>query len=175
MKSFIVLFAVFVIAKAFPATDVEVTQDTAGGYNYVIKSANFNKEENRDHSGSVTGFYSYIDANNQLITYKYVSGPDGFRIIDGPVPVAPEAPLPVAPVAEVAFQPVPSVSIEYQPQEQLSAPVNSFSSFKPLAVPVQRQVFDYVPQPVQDTPEVEAAKQAHFAAHREHLALLGQI
>ncbi|XP_049825757.1 cuticle protein 6-like isoform X2 [Aethina tumida] len=128
MKAFIALSAILVIAHAFPATNVEVTQDTAGSYNVVVKSPNLNQEEQRDASGSVIGSYSYLDANNQQITVKYVSGPDGFRILEGPVPVAPSAP----------------------------------------------QAFELVPQQVQDTPEVEAARRAHFDAYREHVALLGQ-
>ncbi|CAH0561159.1 unnamed protein product [Brassicogethes aeneus] len=210
MKIFIISALLIAAAYGRPgATNIDVTQDTSGSYKYLIDSDIFKREEERLADGSVTGFYSYVDANGMLIMYKYVSGPEGFKIIDGPVPVAPVAVVPAeeAPSVPAPVVPAPAVSpaVQYAPPQiyKEAAPVPQSNSIPStlntpvVPAPAVSQAVQYAPpqiykvaapvpqsnsipsalsvasnsasvdfrSPVTDTPEVQAAKEAHFAAH----------
>merc|ERR1712142_361528 len=115
--------------------------NTAHGY------ANINSAKHEQGNGylGVTGSYSYVDANGVLQTTNYIADGLGFRVQATNLPVAPVAPE-VAPLEAPVFN--------------LKAPV--FEGKAP--------VFDLVgPAPVEDTPEVAAAK-AEFQAKFDEIA-----
>ena len=86
-----------------------------------------------------TGSYQYIDANGLLQTVNYVADPvNGFRVAGTNLPVGPAAPA--------APEVTPLVAPTFNPE--------------PLVAPVFTGV---APEPVQDTPEVAAAKAEHLA------------
>merc|ERR1712126_376480 len=100
----------------------------------------------RDYTGAVRGSYSYIDAEGKKVFTDYIADHNGFRVVSNNLPVAPEANL-EAPVFN------------------LEAPVFD----------LEAPVFDLVgPAPVEDTPEVKAAKEEHFAAVAEAKAAHGE-
>jgi len=122
-------------------------QDTFGQYSYGYFGGPSAKTETRTADGITRGGYSYIDGNGLVQSASYISDPvNGFRVAATNLPVGPAAPA--APIVQVA----PAV---------LAAPA-------PIAVPA---IAAGVPL---DTPEVVAAKAAHFAAHAEANALLGR-
>ena len=122
-------------------------QDTLGQYSYGYSGGPSAKTETRTADGITRGGYSYIDGNGLVQSASYISDPvNGFRVAATNLPVGPAAPA--APIVQVA----PAV---------LAAPA-------PIAVPA---IAAGVPL---DTPEVVAAKAAHFAAHAEANALLGR-
>ncbi|GFG34505.1 hypothetical protein Cfor_06437 [Coptotermes formosanus] len=125
-------------------------QDTLGQYSYGYSGGPSAKTETRTADGITRGGYSYIDGHGLVQSASYVSDPvNGFRVAATNLPVGPSAPAaPIAPIIQAA----PAV---------LAAPA-------PIAVPA---VAAAVPL---DTPEVAAAKAAHFAAHAEAKALLGR-
>jgi len=118
-------------------------QDEFGNLNYGYSNLNSVKQEVGNTYGGVTGGYSYVDANGVLQTVRYIADGAGFRVEDSRLPVAPTADLalPVAPVFD-------GVAPTFNPE--------------PLVAPVFTGV---APEPVQDTPEVVAAREAHLAAH----------
>ena len=122
-------------------------QDTLGQYSYGYSGGPSAKTETRTADGITRGGYSYIDGNGLVQSANYISDPvNGFRVAATNLPVGPS--VPAAPIVQAA----PAV---------LAAPV-------PIAVPA---IAAGVPL---DTPEVVAAKAAHFAAHAEANALLGR-
>merc|ERR1711863_29657 len=117
-------------------------QDEFGNLNYGYANLNSVKQEVGNAYGGVTGGYSYVDANGQLQRVEYVADGLGFRVADSRLPVAP-----VYDGVAPTFNPEPLVAPTFNPE--------------PLVAPV----FDGVaPEPVQDTPEVVAARAAHLAA-----------
>merc|ERR1712121_179422 len=135
-----------VIAPAVPAPTVSSqfqTQDEFKNTAYGYSNINSAKHEVGNAYGGVTGSYSYVDANGVLQTTNYVADGLGFRVVASNLPVAPAAPE-VAPLEAPVFN--------------LKAPV--FEGKAP--------VFDLVgPSPVEDTPEVKAAKAEFQAAFDE--------
>ena len=125
-------------------------QDTLGQYSYGYSGGPSAKTETRTADGITRGGYSYIDGHGLVQSASYVSDPvNGFRVAATNLPVGPSAPAaPIAPIVQAA----PAV---------LAAPA-------PIAFPA---AIAGVPL---DTPEVAAAKAAHFAAHVEAKALLGR-
>jgi hypothetical protein len=125
-------------------------QDTLGQYSYGYSGGPSAKTETRTADGITRGGYSYIDGHGLVQSASYVSDPvNGFRVAATNLPVGPSAPAaPIAPIVQAA----PAV---------LAAPA-------PIAIPA---AIAGVPL---DTPEVAAAKAAHFAAHVEAKALLGR-
>jgi len=117
-------------------------QDELGSYSYGYAGGPSAKTESKTPDGVTRGSYSYIDANGIQQTVNYVSDPvNGFRVAATNLPVQPASAsvLPVAHALPVAHH----------------API---AHVAPLAVhPVG---------PI-DTPEVQAAKAQHFAAHNE--------
>jgi len=116
-------------------------QDEFGNLNYGYTNINSVKQEVGNAYGGVTGGYSYVDANNQLQRVEYVADGLGFRVADSRLPVAP-----VYDGVAPTFNPEPLVAPTFNPE--------------PLVAPVFTGV---APEPVQDTPEVAAAK-AEFLA-----------
>merc|ERR1712240_527486 len=101
------------------------------------------KHESGNAYLGVSGSYSYVDSNGELQTTNYVADGLGFRVTATNLPVAPA---------------VPEVEPLEAPVFNLKAPV--FTGKAP--------VFDLVgPSPVEDTPEVKAAKAEFQAAFDE--------
>merc|ERR1712024_164102 len=95
------------------------------------------KQETGNTYGGVTGSYSYTDSNGIVQTVNYIADGLGFRVQ--------ATNLPVAPVAAVF--------------EGVQAPAPVYEYVLPVA-----PVYDGVaPAPVEDTPEVAAAKAEHLA------------
>lgn len=132
-----------------------VSQDTLGQYSYGYAEPNSQKTETRSANGVTSGAYSYVDANGIVQSVKYVSDPiNGFQVAATNLPKGP-AP---APVAYVAHAPV-----------AYTAPV---AYAAPWAYHAPAPLINGVPV---DTPEVQAAKAAHFAAHAQAKANLHHL
>jgi len=137
-----------VIAPAVPAPAVSSqfqTQDEFKNTAYGYSNINSAKHEVGNAYGGVTGSYSYVDANGVLQTTNYIADGLGFRVQATNLPVAPAVP-------EYAALEAPVFNLE-APVFDLKAPV-----FEGKA-----------PEPVQDTPEVAAAK-AEFQAKFDEAA-----
>ncbi|KRT84940.1 Insect cuticle protein [Oryctes borbonicus] len=85
------LYIAFFVATAFasPVKDeaiVDVVQDTEGYYKYSFVSKNITREEERQHDGSVKGFFSFLDDSGARQTIHYTSGAEGFTAEGDAVP-----------------------------------------------------------------------------------------
>jgi len=116
-------------------------QDEFGNLNYGYTNLNSAKHEVGNTYGGVSGGYSYVDAEGKLQTVQYIADAAGFRVADSRLPVAP-----VYDGVAPTFNPEPLVAPTFNPE--------------PLVAPVYTGV---APSPVEDTPEVAAAKAAHLA------------
>merc|ERR1712172_115090 len=110
-------------------------QDEFGNTQYGYSNINSQKHEVGNTYTGVQGSYSYVDANGVVQTTNYIADGLGFRVQATNLPVAPVAP-------EV---------------EPLVAPVHVYD------LPVAPVYTGVAPAPVEDTPEVAAAKAAHLA------------
>lgn len=120
-------------------------QDHIGQYSYGYADPNSQKHESRAANGVTHGGYSYVDGSGLLQSVSYTADPhNGFRAVGTNLP---KAQAPVAPVITVAH-PAPYVHAYASPWAHAVAPVHITSAGVPA-----------------DTPEVAAAKAAHFAAH----------
>lgn len=134
------------------------TQNEFGHYAYGYNDGYSSKSETKHANGLTEGAYSYVDPNGVLQQYKYVSDENGYRVSGTNLPVAP-----AVPVVEVPA--VPAVSVEDSIVAVKSVPAH-FET--PAAVAVAAPVYQSeIPQQVQDTPEVAAAKVAHQIAYDE--------
>lgn len=131
-----------IAAPALPQTSQFQSQDEFGNLAYGYANHNSAKQETGNTYGGVTGSYSYTDANGLIQTVNYIADGLGFRVQ--------ATNLPVAPVAELA-QPVHEYTLPVAPVFEGVAPVHEYT----------------LPEPVQDTPEVAAAKAEHLAAVAE--------
>jgi len=114
-------------------------QDEFGQFSFGHAGGPSARTEARNAYGVTTGSYQYIDANGLLQTVNYVADPvNGFRVAG--------TNLPVGPAALAAPEVAPLVAPTFNPE--------------PLVAPVFTGV---APEPVQDTPEVAAAKAEHLA------------
>jgi len=114
-------------------------QDEFGQFSFGHAGGPSARTEARNAYGVTTGSYQYIDANGLLQTVNYVADPvNGFRVAG--------TNLPVGPAAQAAPEVAPLVAPTFNPE--------------PLVAPVFTGV---APEPVQDTPEVAAAKAEHLA------------
>jgi len=124
-------------APIVPPSSQFHAQDELGQFSFGYQNINSARQETKDAFGVTRGSYQYVDANNVVQTVHYTADDiNGFRVAATNVPVAPAAAplgLPVAPEVPVAA---------------------------PLVAPVFTGV---APEPVQDTPEVAAAKAEHLA------------
>jgi len=114
-------------------------QDEFGQFSFGHAGGPLARTEARNAFGVTTGSYQYVDANGLLQTVNYVADPvNGFRVAGTNLPVGPAVP--------VAAEAEPLVAPTFNPE--------------PLVAPVFTGV---APEPVQDTPEVAAAKAEHLA------------
>lgn len=128
-------------AVASPIKSQYHAQNELGHYSYGYNDGYSTKSETKHPNGLTEGAYSYVDPNGVLQQYRYVSDENGYRVSGTNLPVAPVAPA------------VPAVPVV--PEVVATAPV---------AVPASDA---QLPQQVQDTPEVAAAKVAHQIAYDE--------
>merc|ERR1711997_813543 len=110
-------------------------QDEFGNIQYGYSNINSQKHETGNTYGGVQGSYSYVDSNGVVQTTNYIADGLGFRVQATNLPVAPAAPEVALPVAPVH---------EYE-------------------LPVAPVYDGVAPLPVEDTPEVAAAKAEHLA------------
>lgn len=122
------------------------TQNELGQYAYGYNDGYSTKSETKHANGLTEGSYSYVDPNGVLQQYKYESDENGFRVSGTNLPVAPAVPSVPA---------VPTV---------VAAPEAPVAVVAADSVPVSEPE---LPQQVQDTPEVAAAKAAHIIAYNE--------
>lgn len=127
--------AVVAPVPAAPLNIQHHAQDEFGNVAYGYIDHNSAKQEAGNGYTGVTGGYQYVDAYGKLQTVNYVADALGFRVADSRLPVGPTY-NGVAPVAPV------------------------YNGIAPIA-----PVYDGVaPAPVEDTPEVVAARAEHLAA-----------
>merc|ERR1712212_287396 len=133
-------------AAVIPAPSVSSqfqSQDEFKNLAHGYSNINSAKHESGNAYLGVSGAYSFVDANGELRTTTYVADGLGFRVHATNLPVAPE---------------VPEVEPLVAPVFNLKAPVFDLKA----------PVFDLVgPSPVEDTPEVKAAKAEFQAAFDE--------
>merc|ERR1711990_1321932 len=120
-------------------------QDEFGNTQYGYSNLNSQKHEVGNTYTGVQGSYSYVDANGVVQTTNYIADGLGFRVQATNLPVAP-----VAPEVEPLVAPVHVHGLPVAPVHEYELPV----------APVYTGV---APAPVEDTPEVAAAKAAHLA------------
>jgi hypothetical protein len=134
-----ILAAPYAVAPPVAPSSQFQAQDEFGNLQYGYANINSQKHEVGNTYGGVSGSYSYVDANGEVQTTNYIADHLGFRVQATNLPVAPAAPK-VAPLEGPVFDPAPLVG----------------------------PVFDLVgPAPVEDTPEVAAAKAEFQAAFDE--------
>merc|ERR1712156_489588 len=133
-------------------------QDELGNTQYGYSNINSAKHEVGNAHG-VQGTYSYVDANGIVQTTNYIADDLGFRVSATNLPVAPGTPKVVAtPVVSVAATTDVVAPATYTVPVAAHTPV-TYAAPAPVA-----PTFDgKAPEPVQDTPEVAAAKAAHIA------------
>ncbi|XP_034657936.1 uncharacterized protein LOC117894810 [Drosophila subobscura] len=117
------------------------TQDEHGQYSYGYVAPLYSKHETRTVDGVIRGTFSYVDARGETQTTDYVADTEGFRVSSshGQQRANEETP-------EVAALRAQHLAAHAQAKLRLAGD----SSVVEL------------PQPVQDTPEVAAAKVAFF-------------
>jgi len=127
--------AVVAPVPAAPFAVQHHAQDEFGNLAYGYVDHNSAKQESGNGHIGVTGSYQYVDPSGKLQTVNYVADALGFRVADSRLPVGPVYDG-VAPVAPV------------------------YDGVAPVA-PIYTGV---APEPVEDTPEVVAARAEHLAA-----------
>jgi len=180
MKFFVVstlLLAASCSASLYGAVSTQyLSQDGHGQYSYGYSDPNSQKHESK-HGDVVHGGYSYVDGHGVVQSVKYSSDPvHGFQVAatnlpKGPVDPAHYAP---APVSYIAPAPVSYIA----PISYHAAPVSYASTYSAPThyAAISNGHYDHaLPQPVQDTPEVAAAKIAHAHAHAVAKANLHQL
>ncbi|XP_058448134.1 histidine-rich protein PFHRP-II-like [Malaya genurostris] len=121
------------------------SHDGIGGYSYGYADPNSQKHESKDAHGVTHGGYSYVDGDGHVQSVKYTADPiHGFQVVGTNLPKGP------APVGG-----------------------HEIASYGHYASPwaYQHVALDHDGSPI-ETPEVQAAKAAHFAAHAEARARL---
>lgn len=180
MKFFVVstlLLAASCSASLYGAVSTQyLSADGHGQYSYGYADPNSQKHETK--TGDVVhGGYSYVDGNGLVQSVKYSSDPiHGFQVAATNLPKGPEAPVHAIVPAHYAPAPVSYIA----PVSYHAAPVSYASTY---SAPTHYAAVAYghgahgahLPQPVQDTPEVAAAKVAHFAAHAQAKANLHHL
>jgi len=130
-------------------------QDEFGNSQYGYSNLNSAKHEVGNAYTGVSGSYQYVDAAGKLQTVNYVADHLGFRVQDSRIPVH---------VAELPEAPVHNAELPVAPVHEYELPVAPvYNGVAPVA-----PVYDGVaPEPVEDTPEVAAAKAEFLAAFEE--------
>merc|ERR1712180_105738 len=140
-----------VAAPVAPSSQFQA-QDEFGNLQYGYANINSQKHEIGNTYGGVTGGFHYVDANGVVQTRQYIADHLGFRVQATDLPVAP-----AVPEVEPLVAPVHEYELPVAPVFEGKAPVHEYT------LPVA-PVFDgKAPEPVQDTPEVAAAKAEHLA------------
>ncbi|KAJ6637843.1 Pupal cuticle protein Edg-84A [Pseudolycoriella hygida] len=176
MKLFVVstlLLAASCSASLYGAVSTQyLSQDGHGQYSYGYSDPNSQKHETKT-GDIVHGGYSYVDGHGILQSVKYSSDPvHGFQVAATNLPKGP-APAPAHAIIPAHYAPAPVSYIA--PISYHAAPVSYASTYSaPLHYSYGPAVHG-LPQPVQDTPEVAAAKIAHFAAHAQAKANLHHL
>merc|ERR1712109_200735 len=144
-------YAAPVPAPVAPSSQFQA-QDEFGNLQYGYANINSQKHEIGNTYGGVTGGFHYVDANGVVQTRQYIADHLGFRVQATDLPVAP-----AVPEVEPLVAPVHEYELPVAPVFEGKAPVHEYT------LPVA-PVFDgKAPEPVQDTPEVAAAKAEHLA------------
>ena len=130
-------------------------QDEFGNSQYGYSNLNSAKHEVGNAFTGVSGSYQYVDAAGKLQTVNYVADHLGFRVQDSRIPVH---------VAALPEPPVHDAELPVAPVHEYELPVAPvYNGVAPVA-----PVYDGVaPEPVEDTPEVAAAKAEFLAAFEE--------
>jgi len=177
MRVFIVLAAVVAVASAgliapgviAPGATQYHAQDELGQYSYGYAGGPSSKAESRTADGVVRGAYNYIDGNGLVQSVNYVADPiNGFRVAATNLPVGP-APV-VAPVAYASPIVGHAIAGPVLAPRALLAPaaavVLGAPAYHAHAAPLNNGAVHIASLPVApaDTPEVQAARAAHFAA-----------
>ncbi|XP_026479743.1 cuticle protein 6-like [Ctenocephalides felis] len=121
------------------------SQDGHGSYAYGYADPNSQKTEHRSHDGTTHGEYSYVDGDGKLQAVKYVADHAGFHVAGTNLPQAPQ---------------------QHGGYHTGAALVHSGGHglyHGPHAA------IGHDGHPI-ETPEVQAAKHAHFKAHAEAAA-----
>merc|ERR1719348_1119153 len=140
------------VAAPVPPSSQFQAQDEFGNLQYGYANINSQKHEIGNTYGGVTGGFHYVDANGVVQTRQYIADHLGFRVQATDLPVAP-----AVPEVEPLVAPVHEYELPVAPVFEGKAPVHEYT------LPVA-PVFDgKAPEPVQDTPEVAAAKAEHLA------------
>ncbi|XP_013111168.2 uncharacterized protein LOC106089740 [Stomoxys calcitrans] len=121
------------------------TQDSLGQYSYGYSEPLSTKQEIRTLNGITVGSYSYVDAHGVLQTVDYTADEDGFRVGATNLPIDTQKPATETPEVALARQQHLAAH-----QAVLSGDISSSA---------------ILPQPVEDTAEVAAAKKEFFARY----------
>ncbi|XP_011181383.2 uncharacterized protein LOC105211570 [Zeugodacus cucurbitae] len=158
------------------------TQDGFGQYSYGYGEPLSTKQEVRTQDGITRGSYTYLDADGKLQTVTYTADADGFHVAgtnlpkqrlaaDGSTPF--EDPQSIQDTPEVATARLQHLAAHQQAKMRLygiTAPIsanlmsdklNDDQNVKRIDRP------DLLPQQVEDTPEVAAAKAEFFKRYEE--------
>jgi len=184
MRSFIVIAAVLAVANgqlivggavaAGGATQYHA-QDELGQYSYGYAGGPSSKSESKTADGVVRGAYSYIDGNGLVQSVNYVADPiNGFRVAATNLPVGPapaQAQLVAAGPIPVARAAIAHPQLIAQPRHIIAGHavahhVIGNPTYVASAAPLNNGAVHVASLPIapQDTPEVQAARAAHFAA-----------
>ncbi|XP_017475793.1 PREDICTED: uncharacterized protein LOC108366041 [Rhagoletis zephyria] len=161
------------------------TQDGFGQYAYGYGEPLSTKQEVRTLDGITRGSYTYLDAASKLQTVAYTADADGFRVAATNLPkqrlpsdskTSFELPQPVQDTPEVAEARLQHLAAHQQAKLglfQISKPITPIPAPTPVlkayATAAEKRVdrIDRLPQPVEDTPEVAAAKVEFFKRYEE--------
>ncbi|XP_011213339.3 uncharacterized protein LOC105233081 [Bactrocera dorsalis] len=158
------------------------TQDGFGQYSYGYGEPFSTKQEVRTQDGTTRGYYTYLDAEGKLQTVTYTADADGFHVAGTNLPkqrsstddsTAFVAPQSVQETPEVAAARLQHLAAHQQAKLRLygiSTPIASNSllvkeSNDDNVKTIDRSVL--LPQQVEDTPEVAAAKVEFFKRYEE--------
>lgn len=142
-----VLLMAAACSGAYEVSSQYQAHDGHGGYSYGYADPNSQKHESKDAHGITHGGYSYVDGDGHVQSVKYTADPiHGFQVVGTNLPKAP------IPAAGHAVAPAYG---HYAAPWAYAHPVVLGHNGAPL-----------------ETPEVQAAKAAHFAAHAEAKARL---
>lgn len=154
-------------------------QDNLGQYSYGYADPNSQKHEVRLHDGVTRGSYSYVDANGHVQSVSYTADPhSGFHAVGTNLPQEPAPVHPVAVHAPVSLHngvPLDTPEVQLAKAAHYAAHAAARAGHHLYKRSLHGAPWAYGPQHVPvivngvpvETPEVQHAKAAHFAAHAE--------